>query len=82
LWLGGNLGAGFASLAVLYWLPPDALVSLLVGAMTWAWSSLPLVPFGPGHGWLAGMMWPWRAWASHGRVFITASQLFLFRLLR
>jgi hypothetical protein len=56
--LGANLGAGFAVLSVLYWLSVDALVTAGVAALTLAWALLPHSPWGPGHGWLAGVVLP------------------------
>jgi FAD binding domain/D-arabinono-1,4-lactone oxidase len=56
--LGANLGGGYAALSLLYWLPADALVVASVAALTMAWAVLPFSPWGPGHGWLAGVALP------------------------
>jgi FAD binding domain/D-arabinono-1,4-lactone oxidase len=56
--LGANLGALFTLLSLLYWLPVDLLVTASVAAATVAWASLPLSPWGPGHGWLVGVALP------------------------
>jgi phosphoribosylcarboxyaminoimidazole (NCAIR) mutase len=62
--LGANLGAAFAVLSVLYWLAADVLVSALVAALTVAWAALPFSPWGPGHGWLAGVVAPLAAFTA------------------
>jgi FAD/FMN-containing dehydrogenase len=64
--LGANVGAWFAALSVAYWLPVDVLVSLAVGAMTVAWASVPSVPWGPGHGWLFGVLLPLLVFTAMG----------------
>ncbi len=56
--LGANVGAAFVVVSLLYWLPVDALVAALVAAVTAAWAALPFSPWGPGHGWLAGVIAP------------------------
>jgi hypothetical protein len=56
--LGANLGAAFAVLSLLYWLPVDILVSSCVAVLTMAWAVLPFSSWGPGHGWLAGVALP------------------------
>lgn len=62
--LGANLGAGFVVLSLLYWLPVDVVVTAGVAALTLAWASLPGSPWGPGHGWLAGVGLPLLAFAA------------------
>jgi FAD binding domain-containing protein/D-arabinono-1,4-lactone oxidase len=64
--LGANLGAGFAVLSFLYWLPVDALVTAGVAALTIAWSLLPFSPWGPGHGWLTGVVVPLLVFTAMG----------------
>ena len=64
--LGANAGAWFAALSVLYWLPVDRLVPLAVGAMTVAWAALPFSPWGPGHGWLFGVLLPLLTFTAMG----------------
>ncbi len=64
--LGANLGTALLFLSVLYWLPVDALVALAVAALTTAWAALPLSPWGPGHGWLAGVALPLAAFVAMG----------------
>jgi hypothetical protein len=56
--LGASLGAAAAGLSLVYWLPADALVTLGVAALTAAWATLPFSPWGPGHGWVAGVAAP------------------------
>jgi len=56
--LGANLGAAFTALSLVYWLPVDLLVTTGVAALTLAWAALPFSPWGPGHGWLAGIALP------------------------
>jgi hypothetical protein len=56
--LGSNLGAAFTVLSLIYWLPVDILVTVGVAALTAAWATLPFSPWGPGHGWLAGVVAP------------------------
>lgn len=56
--LGANLGAFWVIGSVLYWLSLDLFVPLLVLAWSAAWAALPFVPWGPGHGWLAGVALP------------------------
>jgi FAD binding domain/D-arabinono-1,4-lactone oxidase len=56
--LGSNAGAWFTVLSVVYWLPVDALVSVAVGLLTVAWAVVPLAPWGPGHGWVLGVVLP------------------------
>jgi hypothetical protein len=53
--LGANLGAAFATLSLLYWLPVDLLVTAAVGSLTIGWAALPFTPWGPGHGWRVGV---------------------------
>jgi hypothetical protein len=62
--LGANLGAGFVVLSLLYWLPVDILVTAGVAALTMAWTVLPFSPWGPGHGWLAGVALPLLVFAA------------------
>ncbi|HEY2513829.1 MAG TPA: FAD-binding protein [Polyangiaceae bacterium] len=64
--LGANVGAVFAALSVVYWLAADLLVSALVAALTLAWAALPFSPWGPGHGWLAGVVAPLAAFTAAG----------------
>jgi hypothetical protein len=64
--LGANLGAGFVVLSVLYWLPVDLLVTAGVAALTLAWAALPISPWGPGHGWLAGTALPLLTFTAMG----------------
>jgi hypothetical protein len=56
--LGANLGAAATVLSALYWLPVDPLVSGAVVALTAAWAAVPLSVWGPGHGWVAGVVAP------------------------
>jgi hypothetical protein len=56
--LGRSVGAAFVVLSLLYWLPVDLLVTAGVGALTVVWAVLPFSPWGPGHGWLAGVAAP------------------------
>src|SRR6185437_14075866 len=53
--LGANLGAATTALSLVYWLPADVLVTAGVLALTMGWAALPFSPWGPGHGWLAGL---------------------------
>jgi hypothetical protein len=53
-----NLGALFALGSALYWLALDRLVPALVLGWTAAWALAPFAPWGPGHGWLAGVAVP------------------------
>jgi hypothetical protein len=53
-----NVGVAFTVLSLVYWLPVDALVTALVAIITTAWAVLPFSPWGPGHGWLAGVVAP------------------------
>ncbi len=46
--LGPSLGAWFAALSVLYWLPADPLTAVLVGLLSVGWAQLPLTLWGPG----------------------------------
>lgn len=68
--LGANLGAWFAILSALYWLPVDPL--LAGGALVWTalWALLPLAPWGPmsqgGHGWLGGVVAPLLTFTTTG----------------
>ena len=66
--LGANLGAVSVALSLVYWLPADLLSTAGVAALTAAWTALPFTPWGPGHGWLAGVAAPAasrsRRWAS------------------
>lgn len=64
--LGANLGAGFVVLSLLYWLPVDVFVTAGVAALTLAWAELPFSPWGPGHGWLAGVIAPLITFATVG----------------
>jgi hypothetical protein len=64
--LGANLGAWFAALSILYWLPVDALVPAGVAALTAAWAIWPVSPWGPGHGFVAGVAVPLLALAAAG----------------
>jgi uncharacterized membrane protein YGL010W len=64
--LGANLGALFVVLSLLYWLPVDALVTAAVAALTAAWALLPFSPWGPGHGWLAGVAAPLLVFTAMG----------------
>jgi hypothetical protein len=56
--LGANVGAAFVVLSFLYWLPVDPLVVILVSALSIGWAETPFAPWGPGHGWLAGVAAP------------------------
>jgi hypothetical protein len=56
--LGANAGAIFAALAVLYWSLADPLVAGSVFAFTAVFAALPLTPWGPDHGALAGVVAP------------------------
>jgi hypothetical protein len=56
--LGANLGAAVALLSLIYWLPVDVLATMGVAAVTMAWAALPFSPWGPGHGWVAGVALP------------------------
>jgi hypothetical protein len=56
--LGANLGAVWAVGSALYWLAVDLLVPAVVLGATAAWAALPFAPWGPGHGWLAGVVLP------------------------
>lgn len=53
-----NLGVAFGLVSVIYWLGADALVSLGVGTLTVVWAALPFSPWGPGHGWVVGVVVP------------------------
>src|SRR5580704_5839740 len=53
--LGANLGAAVVVNSLVYWLPADVLVASGVAGLTTAWAVLPFSPWGPGHGWLAGV---------------------------
>jgi hypothetical protein len=56
--LGANLGAAFVAVSLVYWIPVDLLVAAGVAALTMAWTRVPFAPWGPGHGWLAGVALP------------------------
>jgi len=56
--LGANLGALWTVASLLYWLPVDALVTVSVALLTMVWAALPFSPWGPGHGWVAGVVVP------------------------
>ena len=56
--LGANAGAWFVALSTLYWMPVDLLVSALVASLSLAWAALPFGPWGPGHGWITGVLLP------------------------
>ncbi len=62
--LGGNLGALLTLASLLYWLPVDPLAAVVVAALTVAWSRCPGGAWGPGHGWLAGVLAPVAVFAS------------------
>src|SRR6185437_13462096 len=62
--LGANLGAATTALSLVYWLPADVLVTAGVLALTMGWAALPFSPWGPGHGWLAGLAAPLVAFAA------------------
>jgi L-gulono-1,4-lactone dehydrogenase len=64
--LGANLGAGYAVLSLLYWLPVDLAVAAGVAALTMAWAVVPFSPWGPGHGWLAGIAAPLLVFTAMG----------------
>ncbi len=64
--LGANLGAAWVVLSLVYWLPVDVLVAAGVGALTAAWAALPFSPWGPGHGWLAGVVVPLLVFVAAG----------------
>lgn len=64
--LGANAGAWFTVFSVLYWLPVDRLVPLLVGAMTVGWALVPFAPWGPGHGWIFGVLLPLLVFTAMG----------------
>jgi len=64
--LGANLGAVITVLSLVYWLPVDLLVTALVAALTTAWALLPFSPWGPGHGWLAGVAVPLLVFTATG----------------
>ncbi len=64
--LGANLGAAYAVLSLLYWLPVDLAVAAGVAALTMAWAVLPFSPWGPGHGWLAGLAAPLLVFTAMG----------------
>jgi uncharacterized membrane protein YGL010W len=53
-----NLGALFALGSAVYWLALDRLVPVLVLAWTAVWPLCPFAPWGPGHGWLGGVVVP------------------------
>ena len=59
--LGANVGAWWVVASVAYWLFLDVAVPLLVLAWSVAWAVLPVSPWGPGHGWLAGVVFPMAA---------------------
>jgi hypothetical protein len=67
--LGANLGAAYAVLSLLYWLPVDILVTAGVAALTLAWSVVPFSPWGPGHGWVIGVAMPLSVFTA---MFVTA----------
>lgn len=64
--LGGNMGAAFTVLSVLYWLPADLGVGIAAAAWTVAWAQLPGVPWGPGHGWIRGVALPLGVFTAMG----------------
>ena len=64
--LGANLGAVWVIGSVAYWLVLDPLVPLLVLAWSLSWAALPFAPWGPGHGWLAGIALPLVALVAAG----------------
>jgi hypothetical protein len=64
--LGANVGAAATALSLVYWLPADLLVTSGVAALTMAWAWLPLSPWGPGHGWLAGVGLPLLVFVAMG----------------
>jgi hypothetical protein len=66
--LGANLGAGFVAFSILYWLPVDALVTAAIAALSLAWAALPFSPWGPGHGWLAGVALPLLTFMAMGII--------------
>lgn len=61
-----NAGAAWTVLSFLYWLPVDGVVAVGVTAMTTAWALLPFSPWGPGHGWLAGVVAPLLVFTAMG----------------
>ena len=64
--LGANLGAAFTVLSLVYWLPVDLLAAAGVATLTAAWALLPISPWGPGHGWIAGVAAPLLVFAATG----------------
>jgi hypothetical protein len=55
---GSNLGAWWIVLSAIYWLALDPLVPWLLVGWSALWALLPGMPWGPGHGFLAGVVAP------------------------
>src|SRR5690348_1198559 len=66
--LGANIGAWWVIGAVLYWLSLDAGVALLVLLSSLAFLSLPIVPWGPHHNWLIGIVLPLTTLVTAGLI--------------
>jgi hypothetical protein len=56
--LGANLGALYVVASAVYWLAIDIGVPLLVILWSLFVAALPIVPWGPGHGWFSGVILP------------------------
>jgi len=56
--LGANIGAWWIVGSTIYWLPLDVVTPLLVLLWSAAFASVPLVPWGPEHGWIVGVAAP------------------------
>lgn len=67
-----DLGTVLVVAAGLYMAVLDPLAAALVVAATLAWARIPYVPWGPGHGWLAGVVVPLAAFAGIGCVALAA----------
>jgi D-arabinono-1,4-lactone oxidase/FAD binding domain len=53
-----NCGAVFLGLSLLYWLSVDLVIVAAIASLSAAWMLMPWSPWGPGHGWLAGVIAP------------------------
>jgi hypothetical protein len=56
--LGANIGAWWVVASAAYWFFLDPVVPLVVLGWSGAWAAMPISPWGPGHGWLAGVIFP------------------------
>jgi L-gulonolactone oxidase len=66
--LGANLGGWWIVASVIYWLRLDVVTPVLVLLWSVAFASLPLVPWGPQHGWIIGVAVPLVVFTLSGLV--------------